>query len=463
MEVTGGTMGNLTGEQRPPRSDEASPAQVARWRESLRRATLEIADADRVDLIAELERLKSAAAAVQARLAAALAAEQAAAATSREGQARALRSVAGEVGLARRVSPARAHSLVGMARALCADLPCTLGALAAGEVSEWQAMLVVRETAVLSAADRATVDTRLAGGLGRMGDQALAREVSRLADLVDTQASARRVKRAQADRRVTVSPAPGPAGCAMARFTATMPVAQAVGAYAALRKHAESLRAQGDPRGIGQIMSDELLARLTGAPGSGGSIDVEVGLVMSERTLLRGGNDPGVLTDHQGRAFAHVPAILARALVRQADRAWLSRLYAAPNTGELVAMDSHRRTFTGRLRRLLVWRDQTCRMPWCEAPIRHADHVRAWANGGPTGLANAAGLCESCNYLKQAPGWATEVIAPQGHVIRITTPTGHQYRSQPPPAPGHHHHDLDEHTRRTLDDWNDWNPGAGAA
>jgi hypothetical protein len=432
---------------------------VAGWRATLGRAAVDVADAERVGLIAELERLKAAAAAVQARLAAAMATEQVARQAERRGQQQAVRSVAGQVGLARRVSPHRALSLVGLARALCQELPCTLAALAAGEISEWQAMLVARETAVLAPADRGVVDQRLAGRMGRLGDRALAREACRLADLVDPQASARRVRRAEADRRVTVRPAPGPAGCAMARLTATMPVAQAVGAYAALRRHAESTRAQGDPRGLGQLMSDALFTRLTGASPSAGSVDVEVGLVMSERSLLRQGRDPAVLTDDAGRAFAEVPAVLARALVRDADRAWLSRLYAAPGTGELVAMDSRRRTFSGRLRRLLVWRDQTCRMPWCEAPVRHADHVRRHAAGGPTVLANAAGLCESCNHLKEAPGWRAEVITP-GHVIEFTTPSGCRYRSQPPPAPGHQEHSLDDHVEHRLDDWDD---GLGAA
>ncbi|MGB8019963.1 MAG: HNH endonuclease signature motif containing protein, partial [Candidatus Nanopelagicales bacterium] len=263
-----------------------------------------------------------------------------------------------------------------------------------------------------------------------------------------------------------VSPAPGPAGCAMARLTATMPVAQAVGAYAALRRLAESRRAQGDARAMGQLMSDELFARMTGASGTPGAVNVEVGLVMTERNLLRGGADPALLTDDEGRTFTHVPAVLARALVRQADRAWLSRLYAAPDSGELVAMDSRRRTFTGRLRRLLLLRDQTCRMPWCEAPIRHADHVREHASGGPTALANGAGLCESCNYLKQAPGWRADIIGTRGQVIEFTTPTGHRYRSQPPPAPGHQQRSLEDHVERVLhdhDDGFDPNPLDGAA
>lgn len=441
-----------------PRRDRAgtfSSGSAARWRERLGSLSVDLPDADRIDLIAELERLKSAAAAAQARLAAAMAVEHRQQAADREQRAGEARSVAAQVGLARRVSPHRGRSLVGMARALAEDLPCTLAALAEGQISEWQAMLVARETAVLSAADRSTVDARLAGRLGRLGDRALAREAGRMADQVDPSAVARRIKRAEADRHVSITPAPGPAGCAMARLTATMPVAQAVGAYAALRKHAESQRAEGDPRGIGQLMSDEVFARLTGAPGAAAGLTVEVGLVMSERTLLRSGDDPAALTDTRGRTVAHVPAALARRLVRGADRAWLSRLYAAPETGELVAMDSRRRAFTGRLRRLLVLRDQTCRMPWCEAPVRHADHVQRHASGGPTELGNGAGLCESCNYLKEAPGWRADIIRTPGTVIEITTPTGHRYRAQAPPAPGHQSRTVEEHLKHAIDDWDD--------
>jgi len=183
---------------------------------------------------------------------------------------------------------------------------------------------------------------------------------------------------------------------------------------------------------------------------------------MSECTLFRGGTDPALLTDPHGRGYATVPVVLARRLAHTTDRAWLTCLYAHPTTGELVAMDSTRRTFTGRLRQLLVWRDQTCRTPWCEAPVRHADHVRSHANGGETSLGNAAGLCEACNYLKQAPGWRTDVIHNPGggQTLQITTPTGHRYRSQPPPAPGHHPRGIEDHLEHYLGDWDDGVDGA---
>ena len=99
-------------------------------------------------------------------------------------------------------------------------------------------------------------------------------------------------------------------------------------------------------------------------------------------------------------------------------------------------MDSRRRTFEGELRRFLVLRDGTCRTPWCDAPVRHADHVIRARDGGTTTAANGQGLCESCNYAKEAPGWQASRIPDQPrHLVEITTPTGHTHLSAAPDPP----------------------------
>ena len=102
-------------------------------------------------------------------------------------------------------------------------------------------------------------------------------------------------------------------------------------------------------------------------------------------------------------------------------------------------------------------------MPWCEAPIRHVDHVRGWSTGGLTRSANGSGLCEACNYAKEAPGWRADVIGHSGHVLEIRTPTGHRYRSGPPRAPGHHARGFDEHLEHWVDDRDDGDDGVGGA
>jgi hypothetical protein len=113
------------------------------------------------------------------------------------------------------------------------------------------------------------------------------------------------------------------------------------------------------------------------------------------------------------------------------------RLFARPDTGQLVAMDSRRRRFGGQLRHFVVVRDQFCRSPWCDAPIRHADHAEPHPEGGPTTADHGQGLCESCNDAKQAPGWRADVDSHAGgHTVSITTPTGHRYSSTAPDPPG---------------------------
>ncbi|WP_442860591.1 DUF222 domain-containing protein [Arthrobacter sp. zg-Y916] len=140
----------------------------------------------------------------------------------------------------------------------------------------------------------------------------------------------------------------------------------------------------------------------------------------------------------------------------------LRRLYLDPVSGELAAMESKARAFPTGLARLIRTRDQTCRTPWCDAPIRHIDHIRSSAAGGPTSYINGQGLCEACNQAKEAPGWNATPIngVPSGvngpagqsaaanaagaprqtsgsrHLVRITTPTGHTYTSTAPPLPG---------------------------
>ncbi|GEM_PF-3870792 len=85
--------------------------------------------------------------------------------------------------------------------------------------------------------------------------------------------------------------------------------------------------------------------------------------------------------------------------------ATMRRLYTHPTTGELVAMDSGARAFPASLEQMVRWRESTCASPWCNATVRHIDHVAPHADGGVTSYANAQGLCVRCNLLKDHAGW----------------------------------------------------------
>jgi hypothetical protein len=106
-----------------------------------------------------------------------------------------------------------------------------------------------------------------------------------------------------------------------------------------------------------------------------------------------------------------------------------------PGDGQLAAIDARRRFFDGPIRQLLIARDQWCRTPWCDAPIRHADHVRSAAGGGETELGNGQGLCEACNQSEEAPGWQARPVEETASEVETTTLTGHRYRSRPPDPP----------------------------
>lgn len=382
-------------------------------------------DADRVGAIRALEDLKAQASAVQARLTAELTASVA---PERR------RSVASEVALARRESPARGVRMVGLATALTTELPHTLAAMEAGVLSEWRATLIARETACLDPGLRAHVDHRLCAPLpdgtyrfDGWGDRRLVAEAQRIVVAADPVAVVNRRAQAAQDRRVTLRPAPD----TMAVLSTLLPAEQGVAVWATLTREADRARAQGDPRSRGQLMADTLVERVTGQSRAD-AVPVAVNLVISDEALLAGGHEPAWLMD-----FGQVAADTARDLTRRAlddATASLRRVYAAPATGRLVAMESPARCFPAGLAHFLDLRDRSCRTPYCDAPIRHHDHVHDHAAGGPTTDVNGQGTCEHCNLAKADPDWTSTVVE-QTHTVEITTPAGHRYRSRAPAAP----------------------------
>ena len=60
--------------------------------------------------------------------------------------------------IARRDAPACGNTHLGMARALVEEMPYTMAALEAGALSEYRALLIVRESACLTVEDRRRLD-----------------------------------------------------------------------------------------------------------------------------------------------------------------------------------------------------------------------------------------------------------------------------------------------------------------
>jgi hypothetical protein len=135
-----------------------------------------------------------------------------------------------------------------------------------------------------------------------------------------------------------------------------------------------------------------------------------------------------------------IPAGIARDLLAgtEGDR-WWRRLFT-PTGGWLIGVDPRRRRFDGFLAQLIALRDGgRCRDQFCDAPIRHLDHIHPHRAGGPTSFTNGRGTCARGNYVRELPGWHIELVDDglhgSPHTVRTTTPTGHTYTSRAGPAP----------------------------
>jgi hypothetical protein len=312
-------------------------------------------------------------------------------------------------------------------------MPHILAALECGALSEWRATLIVQESACLDVEDRRTLDAEMCADISELdglGDTRIRATAKSIAYRLDPHAVVDRAVRAENERTVTIRPAPD----TMTYVTALLPMTQGVSVYAALRREADTCF---DGRGRGQVMADTLVERVTGRPAEV-PVPVTVDLVLTDESLLAGSTSPARVA-----GYGPVPAAIARRLIAAAvkdrrSRATLRRLYKHPRSGALVAMESRARLFPKGLARFIDLRDDTCRTPYCDAPIRHHDHATAHTRGGQTNGLNGLGACEACNYAKEAPGWKVTTTQDEtgGHHAEFITPTGARHHSTAPPLPG---------------------------
>ncbi len=110
-----------------------------------------------------------------------------------------------------------------------------MAAFRAGRITEWAATIIARETACLSLEDRLTVDAELASDPDRieaMGIGELEAAAKKLAYQLDPESFVERRARAEADRRVTLRPAPD----VMSQLSALLPVKTGVAVYGTLKQ-----------------------------------------------------------------------------------------------------------------------------------------------------------------------------------------------------------------------------------
>jgi hypothetical protein len=100
--------------------------------------------------------------------------------------------------------------------------------------------------------------------------------------------------------------------------------------------------------------------------------------------------------------------------------------------GRVVEIGAQTRTIPPALRRALQHRDRTCRFPGCHVRVGQGHHVRHWAQGGPTILANLLLLCRRHHRAVHEEGYQV-APGPDG-ALRFWRPDGRPLPEVPPPA-----------------------------
>ncbi|MGA7203609.1 MAG: DUF222 domain-containing protein, partial [Specibacter sp.] len=288
-----------------------------------------------IDAIAAAESAKSALCAMQAQAGVLLMSQQ------RLAQARAGmpteklgQGVGAQIGLARGESPHQGRRLCELADVLVREMPHTLHALNSGVLNEYRAGIMAKETLFLSPEDRARVDELICGDpdqLAGWGNRELGARARKAAYALEPEAFVRRLQKAETERYVSLRPAAD----GMTLLTALLPLRQGVRILATLTRIADTATATGDDRSKGQLMADTLIHRLTHhtpctadsshaagklaevvarSCGAGDRLcttvedpDIVLELVMTDRALFDGANDPAVLVGYEP-----IPAPTAR-------------------------------------------------------------------------------------------------------------------------------------------------------
>jgi hypothetical protein len=353
----------------------------------------------------------------------------------------------------------------GRAHTWTTKLPLTFAALSAGDLDERRADQLAD---VLQHTDPAIAGQVEAALLPEANDLSVARLKARATEemlRLDAAAADERRTAAEGAADVHVYPTPTDGRSTLA---ADLPTDEAVECFDVVDQLATMLKADGDPRRIGELRA-HVLSLLIRRPADSGLPPVSAHVTITADLDALGGasTSPGEVSGLPITA-AHVRELLARVgalgvgapdggslafaitgpdgqLLATMTPAELSRLAKrdGPVLGPPPPTDAY--APTDRQRAFVSIRDRRCRFPNCGQRVGWADldHVIAHSCGGATDCTNLCCLCRSHHRLKTfAPGWhfrmaddgTLHVTTPSG-VTRTTRPPGLRPPPEPPPRP----------------------------
>lgn len=367
------------------------------------------------------------------------------------------RGAAASVALARKADPHGYGAYLENCRILFNDTPHLAAAYSRGEYTETQMRAILTPLRGVKAERRKEFDDFYAlnpAMFHNLGNRKIGDTVKdfTLAYGSDDQCKEQKAADEQRHVKFTAHPATG-----TMTLHAHLPLAAGIAMKNAIKAKSQSLKATGDERTRAQIEADYLASFCTN-PDAKVPVNLNVGLIMTDKTLFLGGRQPaylegyGVIAPQYARelvageeisnnmTLAEMAKTRSPAFIEQLEATVeLIRLYTAPGDKDLIAMDSKARIFPEKMKKFIKMRDRGCRTPFCDGMIEEYDHVTQAYLGGHTCVINSDGRCKFCNQAKETPGWQEIVIASGPHQIKIATGMGPPYHSTAPPATGFAH------------------------
>jgi hypothetical protein len=353
------------------------------------------------------------------------------------------------------ISERAAGNLQYEAIILTTGRPRTFSALQAGAISWQHARIMVDETENLDPAGAAALEAHFldpdapnpargcpAGELVPCRFRAKVRTWRERHHPISIE---KRHARSAADRRVEYTPD----NDGMAWFSAYLPAAQAAGIWNRATDAARRMQGPGEARTLTQLRADVtstwlLTAGLEAAAGGNteGAIDrtpdefggvpspaAQVLVTVPVFSLLGLTGEPAMLD-----GYGPIPPSMARALVANGATAF-HRVLTDPLDGAPLEIGRISYRLTKAMRQWLRLRDAKCTFPGCNnhSLDNDADHLLAWARGGPTGISNLGQSCPKHHRLKHNSAWTPTTASASAHdPPGWTSPAGRHYPSEQP-------------------------------
>ncbi|TQJ59629.1 uncharacterized protein DUF222 [Arthrobacter sp. SLBN-83] len=359
-------------------------------------------------------------------------------------------AVAAEIGCVLALGPRAASSFLAASHAIVSSLPRTFEGLQAGTLSWQHAVVMADEAACLDAAgaaaleahflDPAAPDAARGCPAGEMPAHRFRAKARTWRERHHAESIEKRHAKGVADRRVEFRPEQD----GMAWLSACLPAAQALAGWNRLTAMSRSLQGPQESRTMAQLRADTFAEAVLGSGRAGGVLGVGAGeaadagrqpwsspiraqvLVTVPVFSLMGLTDEPAMLD----GYGPIPPSVARDLVANGATSFY-RVLVDPRDGAPLEIGRKSYRVTGAMRAWLRMRDGKCPFPGCSnnSLDNDADHILAWANGGPTGISNLGQPCPKHHKLRHATGWKP-TPATKNEPPGWLSPTGRHYQSE---------------------------------